>query len=155
MFYGNHRAAKAAFLLSLSLGICHGVGADVTITQLANEGAIIDDGQTRVMIDGMVVESYSIYAGLTPEAAMHFQQVSGPFSDIDLVLVSHRHHDHNQPAYACQFMEGGTDAILKSSSQVIGLMVTSPDAGAARLSGGDPAGGFRTFRPFDSESSRV
>ena len=34
--------------------------------------------------------------------------------------------------------------------QVIGLMVTSPDAGAAGLSGGDPAGGIGTFRPFDS-----
>jgi len=122
MFYGNHLAARVILLLSLSLGICHGVGADVTITQLANEGAIIDDGQTRVMIDGMVVEAYSIYAGLAPEAARHFRQVSGPFSDIDLVLVSHRHHDHNQPAFACEFMQESSGSKLVTSAEVIGLM---------------------------------
>ena len=29
-----------------------------------------------------------------------FEQVSGPFSGIDLVLASHRHHDHNQARFS-------------------------------------------------------
>lgn len=122
MFYENRQAVKAVLLFSLSLGISQGAGADVTITQLANEGAIIDDEQTRVMIDGMVVEPYSIYAGLAPEAAAHFGHASGPFSDIDLVLVSHRHHDHNQPAFACEFMQESSGSKLVTSAEVIGLM---------------------------------
>lgn len=96
--------------------------ADLVITQLANEGVMITDGETRILIDAMVVESYSIYGGLTPEAVPLFEQLSGPFSDIDLLLVSHRHHDHNQPRFACQFMQESVHTVLLASSQVLGLM---------------------------------
>ena len=96
--------------------------ADIALTQLANEGVLIDNGQTRVMIDGMVVEPYSIYAGLPPTAAADFDAVTGLFAGIDLVLVSHRHHDHNQPAFACNFMHESELTTLHTSSQVIGLM---------------------------------
>ena len=101
---------------------CGGLNADITITQLANEGAIISDGETRIMIDGMVVESYSVYGGLPPDAAALFGQVAGPYSDIDLALASHRHHDHNQPRFACAFMQNSPDTLFVSSSQVLGLM---------------------------------
>lgn len=122
MFYGNCPAVKAALLLALVFGAGHKALADVTITQLANEGAIITDGQTRVMIDGMVVEPYSVYAGLPDQAAAHFEQVTGPFAGIDLVLASHRHHDHNQPAFACDFMQSSSGSKLYTSAEVIGLM---------------------------------
>jgi L-ascorbate metabolism protein UlaG (beta-lactamase superfamily) len=122
MFYAKCPAVKAALFLGLSIVFGHVAWADVTITQLANEGAIIADGQTRVMIDGMVVEPYSIYAGLPDDAAAHFEQVSGPFSGIDVVLASHRHHDHNQPAFACDFMQSSSGSKLYTSAEVIGLM---------------------------------
>jgi len=96
--------------------------AGVTITQLANEGAMISDGESRILIDAMVVEPYSIYGGLPAQAASAFEQLSGPFSAIDLVLVSHRHHDHNQPRFACSFMQASAHSKLISSPQVLGLM---------------------------------
>lgn len=96
--------------------------ADVSITQLANEGVMITDGEARILIDAMVVEPYSVYGGLSEEALLRFEQRSGPFSDIDLMLVSHRHHDHNQPEFACRFIQGSGRTELASSSQVLGLM---------------------------------
>jgi L-ascorbate metabolism protein UlaG (beta-lactamase superfamily) len=96
--------------------------ADVVITQLANNGVMISDGDTRIMIDGMVVETYSVYGGLSGDAAAQYQQASGAFSDVDLALVSHRHHDHNQPRYACEFMLKSTGTAVVSSPQVLGLM---------------------------------
>jgi len=96
--------------------------ADITVTQLANEGVILDDGQTRIMIDGMVVEPYSVYGGLPPAAASQYEQASGAFAGIDLALVSHRHHDHNQPLFACQFVQQSEKTDVVSSSQVLGLM---------------------------------
>lgn len=111
-----------AFSASLLAAMCSQAVADVTITQLANEGALISDGQTRVMIDGMVVDSYSVYGGLPPDAQAAYQALSGPFGEVDLVLVSHRHHDHNQPSHACSFMQTSTGSRLATSPQVIGLM---------------------------------
>lgn len=111
-----------AFSALLFAVLCHQAAAEVTITQLANEGALISDGQTRVMIDGMVVDDYSVYGGLPPGAQAAYQALSGPFGGVDLVLVSHRHHDHNQPSHACSFMQASTGSRLVTSPQVIGLM---------------------------------
>ncbi|MDT8319483.1 MAG: MBL fold metallo-hydrolase [Xanthomonadales bacterium] len=98
------------------------LAADVTITRLANEGVIVSDGRLRIMIDGMVVEPYSLYGGLPDKAALAFDRATGAFAGIDLALASHRHHDHNQPRFACRFLQASPGTEFKSSPQVIGLM---------------------------------
>jgi L-ascorbate metabolism protein UlaG (beta-lactamase superfamily) len=113
---------KGIFSLAALLLVAVNVQADITITQLANEGVIISGGESRVMIDGMVVDTYSVYGGLPEGASALFSEAAGPFSDIDLALVSHRHHEHNQPRHACQFMKKSESTILVTSSQVLGLM---------------------------------
>ena len=146
-------ACIACSVLALASSPLH---ADITITQLANEGVIVSDGETRIMIDGMVVEPYSVYGGLPPDAASQYEQVSGAFAGIDLALVSHRHHDHNQPAFACQFVQESTNTKVVSSSQVLGLMrekcrsfiTTSP-----RVSEIDPQ--YEEPHVFDQGSARV
>lgn len=106
----------------LLLVACVGLQADVTITKLANAGVVVTAGDTRVMIDGMVVEPYSVYGALPPEAVPSFNQALAEFADIDLALVSHRHHEHNQPEFACGFMQVSAATELYTSEQVIGLM---------------------------------
>ena len=96
--------------------------ADVKITRVANEGVIIDDGVTKIMIDGLVVERYALYGGLPPALAEQFSLASGPFARIDLALATHRHHDHNQPEFACQFLKRSTRTRMPSSPQVLDLM---------------------------------
>jgi L-ascorbate metabolism protein UlaG (beta-lactamase superfamily) len=113
---------KGVFKLVLLVMVSIPAFADITITQLANEGVIISDGEIRIIIDGMVVEPYSVYGGLPPAAASQFDQASGAFAGIDLALASHRHHDHNQPRFACQFMKESEGTQFVSSSQVLGLM---------------------------------
>ena len=113
---------RAAVELLLLLGFCTSLWADVTITKLANAGVVLSYGDTRVMIDGMVVEPYSVYGSLPPEAIPSFNQALADFADIDLALVSHRHHEHNQPEFACAFMQVSEKTLLYTSAQVIGLM---------------------------------
>lgn len=106
--------------MSLSASV---VRADVSITQLANEGVILSDGGSgRVMIDGMVVEPYSVYGGLPEDLALQFVKAAGPFSGILLALASHQHHDHNQPGPACEFLQASTGTLFVSSAQVVDLM---------------------------------
>ena len=110
-------------ILSVAMLILAGpLHADVTVTQLANEGVILSDGQVRIMIDGMVVEPYSVYGGLDEPVAADFKRASGAFAGIDLALSSHRHHDHNQPTHACQFMKASKGTRFVSSPQVLSLM---------------------------------
>lgn len=115
---------RAALWLTVSLAtlLANLAMADVTITRLANEGVIIDDGETRIMIDGLVVENYALYGGLPPEMAQQFRHAEGIFADIDLALASHRHHDHNQPEFACVFMRRSGQTRLLTSIQVLDLM---------------------------------
>ena len=94
-------------LVALSVLMCHGAGvqAQVAITLLSNQGVIIaDDLGTSVMIDGMVIEPYSVFGGLPEPLHADFLAAAGPFAGVDLALVSHQHHEHNQPASACRFM---------------------------------------------------
>ncbi|MDX1408739.1 MAG: MBL fold metallo-hydrolase, partial [Saprospiraceae bacterium] len=98
------------------------VNAEVTITRLANEGVILDDGETRIMIDGLVVEPYALYGGLPPELAQQFATATGIFADIDVALASHKHHDHNQPQFACNFLKASEKTKLVTSIQVIELV---------------------------------
>ena len=121
MYCVIRRAAEALVLGSL-LAAGPAALADVTITQLANGGVILSEEGSRVMIDGMVVEPYSVYAGLPPQAAADFAAASGVFAGIDLVLASHRHHDHNQPAFACEFMQKSSGSELVTSAEVVALM---------------------------------
>jgi len=113
---------RAAVELFFLLIFCTGLRADVTLTKLANAGIVVTSGETRVMIDGMVVEPYSVYGSLPPEAIPSFNQALAEFADIDLALVSHRHHEHNQPEFACGFMQASKKTQLYTSGQVIGLM---------------------------------
>jgi L-ascorbate metabolism protein UlaG (beta-lactamase superfamily) len=97
--------------------------ADVVVTRLANGGVILSDGQsTSVMIDGMVTTPFSIYAGLPEADREQFFKAVGPFLGIDLALVSHQHHQHNQPDTACAFLRNSPDTVFASSSQVIDLV---------------------------------
>jgi L-ascorbate metabolism protein UlaG (beta-lactamase superfamily) len=114
----NRKAVEACFLLAL----CTSLQADVTITRLANAGVIISDGEARVMIDGMVVEPYAVYGGLPETAIADYTSASGDFAGIDLALVSHRHHEHNQPAFACTFLKASRATEFYASEQVVGLV---------------------------------
>lgn len=115
---------KLAIAIILTAGFStQAVRADVIVTQLANEGFILSDGESAsVMIDGMVVEPYSVYGGLSEEVSTLYFQAAGPFSGIDLALASHQHHDHNQPDPACKFMQKSTGTLFVSSAQVMDLM---------------------------------
>ena len=113
---------SACIILSSIIFAVGALNADITVTQLANDGVILSDGQTRIMIDGMVVEPYSVYGGLDESAAAEFGRASGSFAGIDLALSSHRHHDHNQPLFACQFLQASRETKFISSPQVLGLM---------------------------------
>ncbi len=112
----------ASILFACLVAAAPAAGAEVTVIRVANEGVIIDDGTARIMIDGLVVEPYALYGGLPPGMEQQFRQATGPFQGIDLALATHRHHDHNQPEFACLFLQRSTTTRMSASPQVFDLM---------------------------------
>jgi len=116
-------AKWAAAIILATAFITTSLPADLIVTQLANEGVILSDGgTTQVIVDGLVDEPFSVYGGLPDDIATLYFAAAGPFSGIDLALASHQHHDHNQPASACKFLQKSTGTVFISSDQVIDLM---------------------------------
>ena len=114
--------ALMCWIALVAMGFSQVAMTDVTITRLANDGVILDDGETRIMIDGFVVESYALYGGLPPLMAQEFATATGIFENIDMAFVSHKHHDHNQPEFTCKFLRASDDTRLITSVQVIELV---------------------------------
>jgi len=110
-----------AFILLLA-GSFSSALAEVTVTKLANDGVLLSDGRTTIMIDGMVVEPYAIYGGLPEAFQPDYFAASGPFANVDMALASHRHHDHNQPSPACKFLQASAKTRFVSSTQVLDLL---------------------------------
>ena len=114
---------KLAMVMVLAMSLPSKAQADVIVIRLANGGVILsDEKDTSIMIDGLVTEPYSIYAGLPNEVSTQLLQAAGPFSGIDLAVSSHQHHQHDQPVAACAFLQKSPGTRFTSSAQVIDLL---------------------------------
>ena len=99
------------------------------VRALANEGFLLEYGDTRIVIDAFVTEPYSIYAALEEELREQLVTASGPFANVDLALVSHVHRDHFQARAAQRFLAASPRTRLWSSNAVIdGLWETESEA---------------------------
>lgn len=91
----------------------------LTLLFIANEGVLIELGAERVLIDGLHRPYQPMYGALPREIAGGLESAAPPFSDIDLVLVSHRHRDHFHPDAVARYLEASSLTRLVSSPQVV------------------------------------
>ena len=105
----------------------------VTLTYLANEGALLRSGEHAVLIDAFVTQPYSIYAALSPTTWQAMLARKPPFQHIDLALVSHRHRDHFQAQAAVAFLKEHPETTLLASGDVYDDLAA--DAGFAAING--------------------
>ncbi len=138
------RQAVAALTLLLAAP----AGA-VELTYLANEGVMLSDGQIAVVIDGLFRKGIEPYARHAPGELEKLETALPPYDRVRLVLVSHHHGDHFDPASVARFLLANPMARLVSSPQVA-------DAVAAlhpgRVEGLLPAEGQKTTRSFGGVS---
>jgi len=67
--------------------------AALRVTYLANEGVLLEAGDTRVVIDGLHRHYKDLYATLPDRAREALESAVPPWDGIDLIVVSHRHRD--------------------------------------------------------------
>jgi L-ascorbate metabolism protein UlaG (beta-lactamase superfamily) len=82
------------------------------VEYLANEGVLVTGGDIAVVIDGLFGEGLPEYPVVPPAIRDSLEAALGRFRDIDLVLVTHRHDDHFDPAAVARHMEANPEATL-------------------------------------------
>ncbi len=68
----------------------------VDVTFLGNHGVMLDDGENKVMIDGMHNggDSVGLWSAISPAQCVLLQAADAPFDNIDVTMVTHNLSDH-------------------------------------------------------------
>ncbi|HWM85817.1 MAG TPA: MBL fold metallo-hydrolase [Kofleriaceae bacterium] len=93
--------------------------ASLRVTYLANEGVLLEAGDTRVVIDGLHRHYKDLYATLPDPAREAFESAAPPWNGIDLLLVSHRHRDHFHPEAVGRHVRAAPGAHLIAPAQAV------------------------------------
>jgi len=116
------------------------------ITYVANEGFLIASGEDQVLIDALQSGGLEEYLAPPAETLDDLKSARGSFQGVDLVLASHRHVDHFDPAVVARHLESNRGARLVSTSQML-------DPVRDRLSS-DAARGRLVGAPYSEDASR-
>ena len=117
--------------------------AELELVYLANEGFLARAGEHTLVIDAFGTEPYGGYAAVPSELYARLVAREAPFVDVDLVLASHVHADHFQPAAAAEFLEAHPELPFVTSPQVL--------AALAKAAGAAPGPGCRALLPRPDE----
>jgi L-ascorbate metabolism protein UlaG (beta-lactamase superfamily) len=82
------------------------------VEYLANEGVLVTGGDIAVVIDGLFGDGLPEYPVLPTATRDSLEAALGRFGDIDVVLVTHRHDDHFDPAAVTRHLEANPEAVL-------------------------------------------
>ena len=99
-----------------------GVAADIQrqpldVTYIGNEGFMIQAGGKRVLVDALFDNEFF----LAPSQGLLAQMTggSGPFADVDLLLVTHPHADHFNSNLVAEFLRHHARCLLVAHTQTI------------------------------------
>ncbi|HKY61397.1 MAG TPA: MBL fold metallo-hydrolase [Gemmatimonadota bacterium] len=83
-----------------------------TVEYLANEGVVVTGGDVEVVIDGLFGDGLPDYPVVPAATRDSLEAALGRFGEIDLVLVTHRHDDHFDPAAVSRHLDANPEAVL-------------------------------------------
>ena len=82
------------------------------VEYLANEGVLVTGGDIAVVIDGLFGDGLPEYPVVPAATRDSLEGALGRFGEVDLVLVTHRHDDHFDPAAVTRHLEANPEAVL-------------------------------------------
>lgn len=93
------------------------VAAEVEITHLANEGFLIEAGETRVLIDALFGAGIRGYGAVPAGERGRLEAGEPPWDGVDLVLASHHHGDHFEARAVAFHLEANPEVLFLSTAQ--------------------------------------
>lgn len=97
-------------------------GGSVDVTYIGNEGYLIADGGTKVLVDALFREGVPGYESIPPDRRDRLETAAPPFDGVDLVLVTHFHPDHFDAEAVGRHMLSNPGARLVTTVQTIDQM---------------------------------
>lgn len=89
------------------------------VEYLANEGVLVTGGDIAVVIDGLFGEGLPEYPVVPAATRDSLEGAVGRFGEIDVVLVTHRHDDHFDPAAVTRHLDANPEAVLVAPGDVV------------------------------------
>jgi L-ascorbate metabolism protein UlaG (beta-lactamase superfamily) len=116
------RYALTALLIAVSTPAAPRDG--ITITFLANEGVMISDGTKKVLIDALFERYGPEFATPHDSIQRALAGAQGEYSNVDVILVTHRHGDHFHPAPMLSHLRANPRGTLVTSNQVVDSLMS-------------------------------
>ena len=89
----------------------------VEVTYVGNEGFLIVSGGKKVLVDALYREGVPGYVVLPVRLRQVIERAGAPFDKIDLVLATHFHADHFDPAAVGAYLLSSNSALFVSTHQ--------------------------------------
>jgi len=116
-----------AFLaLSPFAGIAHdfdGAHKKGVARYLANEGVVVESGESKLMFDPFFHNDYGHYALVPEEMRTAIFENKAPYDNIDAVFISHAHGDHFDAADTVKYMLANSTVTLFAPKQAADQLV--------------------------------
>jgi L-ascorbate metabolism protein UlaG (beta-lactamase superfamily) len=98
--------------------------APLILQPLANAGALVACGGKAVLIDALFDKPNPEYRAPANDVLEKMRLGEPPFDGVDLVLVTHNHPDHFDPALAVRYLEARPEATLVIPADAVAAMQT-------------------------------
>lgn len=93
--------------------------AEPTVEYLANEGVLLTAGGVSILIDALFGDGLADYPVVERATRDALESGRGRFGEVDLVLVTHAHSDHFDPAAVRRHLEANRQTVLVAPGDAI------------------------------------
>lgn len=96
----------------------------VDVTYVGNAGFLVKIGDKKILIDALFKGFEGDYE-ISQEIQEKLTLAEAPFDNVDLILVTHAHGDHVDPAMVSEHMKNNPRAIFASTQQLVDYLKDS------------------------------
>jgi len=101
------------------------LGAEVSITYLANEGVMLESLRTKLLIDSLFRDSLGAYARHSSANQESIETGRAPFNGISLALATHYHLDHWDAGAITRFLGSNTTSLFAGPAAATAMIPSS------------------------------